>query len=355
MSSLVPLVLSLAPGLATSQTERPWFSEVIMTAPAKLGGCAVGDLDPDHPGDEVASVCENGQVFLSFGTAAGPWISAVIAELPGEPIQCAIGDAYPERPGHELLVVGMMAGKEGDGGMGAAYVISRVEGRWTAELVYEDTALIHAGTIADVVVDRAGAEIVVAGFSKHARVLSFDAGADEAGWQVVASSPLPGPAKSLVPFARGVAVACADGSLIYLEHGTVSDELDRAPAGQARLGVAGERLIVARDDGKLALVDARGERVEIHSAAGKLRGAVLADLDPEHPGLEAATAGYDRKLTVLYEDDGRWSARTIYTDTDRFHHLAAGELDAESPGLELVACGYSGRLILAGVERRQGQ
>ncbi len=58
------------------------------------------------------------------------------------------------------------------------------------------------------------------------------------------------------------------------------------------------------------------------------------------------------KMSVHYQEQGKWFSEVVHTDDQRFHHLAVGELDAKSPGLEIVGCGYSRRLILA---RRAGK
>lgn len=354
LHALAAAVLCVVPAPAGAQADAPWYADVVMSAPGKLGGCAVGNLDPEHDGNEIASVCVTGQVFLSrpYGRR---WVSEAIAQAPGEGIQCAIGDADPEHPGDELVVVGMKAGTEDDGGPGAAFLVRRTSGEvegakqagWELEPLLEDSALIHACAIADVDPDAPGREVVLAGFSRTVHVLTRSGGR----WTDAVVCTLDGPAKSLQPFEGGVAVACANGELVLVakEDGSWTRRvLDDAPAGQSRLGASGDRLIVARDDGVLALVTAAGRRSEIYREADRLRGAVLAELDPASPGPEAATAGYERKLSVLYHAGDEWIARVVHTDVDRLHHLAVGELDAESPGLELVACGYSGRLIVAG-------
>jgi len=343
---------------ASPQADAPWSSHVVMTAPAKLGGCAVGDLDPAHPGNEIVSVCVTGEVFLSRPDR-GRWVSEPIGKAEGELLQCAIGDADPTRPGNELLVVGMAAGTEDDGGPGRAYLVFREESEsegkarvtWKLEPLLEDGALIHSGLIGDVDPDHDGDEIAVAGFSKVVHLIVRGA----SGWKISPICTLPGPAKSMVAFAGGLAVACADGSLIHLlkqDGSWKSHVLDKAARGYARLGGAGNQLIAARDDGQLLLVTPDGEVTAIYGNDQKLRGAVLAELDPDSPGLEAATAGYDLKMSVIYPVEGEagteWIPRVVHTDVDRFHHLAVGELDPESPGLEIVGCGYSGRVIVAG-------
>ena len=71
-----------------------------------------------------------------------------------------------------------------------------------------------------------------------------------------------------------------------------------------------------------------------------------ADLLPERPGAEAATAGYSGQVHLGRRHTGGWRFETIHTDGERLHHLAAGDLIPEVPGLELVCVGYSGRITL---------
>jgi len=120
--------------------------------------------------------------------------------------------------------------------------------------------------------------------------------------------------------------------------------IDQRSAGRARVGTDGHRLIVADDDGTLSIVDS-GQRQEIYKESDKLRGAVLADLDPQTPGLEAACAGYARRLSLLELVDGAWRAETLYEDSDRFHHLIAADVDGQ-PGLELIGVGYAGNVVV---------
>ena len=111
----------------------------------------------------------------------------------------------------------------------------------------------------------------------------------------------------------------------------------------------GEKLfLVACDDGSLQLSTPDGPEV-IHKEASKLRGAVLADIDPLVEGIEAATAGYGKAITLLYppvRPETTWKAVTLWRDTNKIHHLAGGEILSEGLGLELVAVGYSGRVIV---------
>lgn len=352
MPSKIAVALALVPlaaSCAGAALESPWRSEVALDVGTKLGGCAVGELLPDRPGAEIAVVAGTGQAFVVHRAEGGEaWASERVASLPGEMIQCAIGDLVAERAGAELALVGMKQGSEDDGGAGAAYVAWRSADGWRCELVFEDAALIHGVCAADLMPERAGDELLLVGFSREAHVAWREGGA----WRVEPAGRLPGPGKNAVPFRGGAAVACADGTVVHVvrrDGAWAADAIDRIDAGRARLASDGERLLVASDDGGLDLLTPGPDgwrRERLHRSQSKLRGAVLADLDPDVPGVEAATAGYDQRLLVLTHRGEAWLAETAYEDDARFHHLAAGDVLPDVPGLELASCGYSGRVVV---------
>ena len=319
-----------------------WKTEVVFTAPAKLGGLDVGDLDPDRPGDEIATVCLSGQMFLISRGADG-WKGELMVEVPGEMIQCAIADADPRSPGNELVAVGMDEGTENDGGKGAVHVVSRTADGWKSERVHVANALVHGVCVADLDPDREGNEILAVGFDRLA-VLIYRT---EEGWvrEIVAS--LPGNGKNAVAYKGGAAIATSTGRVDLLRKTGTRwglETLVTTGAGQSRLGTDGSRLLSAGDDGRLLFID--GETATpVHAETQKLRGAVLADLDPDEEGVEAATAGYEFTISVLYPEDD-WRAVAVFTDTAKFHHLASGQLDPDTPQEELAACGYSGRVVV---------
>ena len=323
-----------------------WQADVIWTAPHKLGGCCVGELVAKSPAQEIVAVGIDGSVHLLERTAQG-WKERVVAQAPGELIQVATGDADLTRPGQEILAVGMKSGTENDGGPGMAWLITDVDSpQPTLVPLLEDTALIHGGCIAEVDPEHPGAEIIVAGFGRKVHVLSHDG----AGFLHEVACDLDGPAKQVVPWRGGVAVACADGQLVFVKKvdgAWTKTTLARAEAGLARLGPSPDHLAVARDDGVLWLVDASGRGREIHREGQKLRGAVHADLEPDAPGLELACAGYEGRIVILVETEpDQWTPIEVWREDQRFHHLASGEVDPAGLGLELVACGYSGHVVV---------
>jgi hypothetical protein len=336
------LVLALLGGCEETET-RP-VAETAFDAPVPLNGCCVHDLDPRYPGNEIVAVGLDGFVFVVHREGDG-WKHEVIGRTEGEVLQCAVGDFDPTRKGNELVVVGMKEGPEGPGD-GAAHVFrfDPDEEKWTKELVHEEAALIHGVCVTDLDRSKPGEEILVVGFAQTATMIHRDG----ERWKAERIAELGGAGKNAVGFDGGAAVACTDGTIVHVsksETGWRTRILDRAPAGQARIGTDGRRILAARDDGALGLVD--GDlRTDIHREKAKLRGAVLADLDPDAIGIEAATCGYMGDVTLLHLKDGRWSATRVFHDDAPLHHLAAGELIAESKGLELVVASHSKRLTV---------
>jgi len=324
--------------------DRAWTTETALDAGTKLGGCVGGDLIEDSPGDEIAVVAGDGTAYV-VRRAADRFESEIVARMAGEMIQCAVADVDAEHPGLELVVVGMQRGTEDDGGAGEAHVIRSTGDTWTQESLFVDSALIHGVAAGDVDPRRPGDEVLLVGYSLNATLVSGTAGA----WTAETIAELPGPGKNAVLWNGGAVVACADGSLVHLmpeADGWASRTIREAEAGWARLGAGGpergELLLAARDDGALVLFDGDGDGRIVHQEGDKLRGAVVADLDPRTDGPELATAGYERRATILTEGPSGWSTETVFEDEARFHHACAADVAGYGP--TLFVCGYSGRL-----------
>ena len=339
----IALTLAASAPLAPQETAPPardgasvgWTTSVVLDAGEKLGGLAIGDADPSRVGTEIVAVSASGAVHV-LSRKGDAWDAEVAFRAPGEMVQVAIGDVVSATPGPAIAAVGMLKGGEEDGGTGAAWLVQRVGTEWRATRLFRSTALLHGVCIHE-------GNVFAAGYDGRLWRFAFRDGE----WRHDELLELPGAGKAVLSTPRGVVVACTDGSLVLARRSGDAFEaevVDRRPAGRARLGRAGERLVVADDDGVLSIVEG-GASSEVHREGDKLRGAVLADLVPEWPGLEAATAGYGRTVTVLREADGAWTGEVVLEDGEPFHHLAAGDLGTR-PGLDLAACGYSGRVFV---------
>ncbi|QDU69541.1 hypothetical protein [Engelhardtia mirabilis] len=319
---------------------------VVFDAGEKLGGCAIGDLSPDS-GLEIAVVASSGALRV-VAEQDGSWKGTKVGDASGEMIQVAVGDVWPQIGADELVAVGMASGSEDSGGEGAVFVAGydAQEKKYRMRPVFTDSALVHAVAVADLDPVHPGDEALVGGFSRNLTLLRFNAGAGATAEKI---GTTPAPAKGMVPFKSGVAVACNDGSLVLVERGPsgwTTRVAFRAPAGLARLAVSGDRILAAGDDGGLWLIE--GDRGQLlHDEELKLRGAVLSDLDPAVPGLEAATTGYGGDVTLL-RDEGAipWEGERLYHSRAGLHHLSLGELIDDAPGPELVTVGYAGEVVV---------
>jgi len=315
------------------RTTKTWHVERALEAGEKLGGCAAGDVMPEMPGPELVTVAASGAVWVAW-REGGSWRSERVFSAPGEMIQVACGEVLKASPGDEIVVVGMASGRESSAGPGAAWLISRSGGMWKASQISKSPRLLHGVCVA-----REG--VVVTGFENNAQLIRFEGGEPKPGPIV----SLPGAGKNGLQVGNRVVIACADGSLAAIDWSDNSViALDNRASGRARLGSDGERIVVADDDGTLSIISPWG-REEIHKESRKLRGAVLADVDPDAEGVEAVCAGYENKITILRRTKDGWKSELVHEEPDRLHHLLAVQLDGKD-GLELVACGYAGALIV---------
>lgn len=338
-----------------------WIAEVVFESDAPLGGCAVGELDPERDGLELVATDSKGRIHLVTRDGDG-WKHEVLVTMPGELIQCAIGDCSRAFDGNEIVAVGMAEGTEDDGGKGIAVAVVKGEDGWRREAVLEKTfpALVHGVAVSDMD-EGGGAEAVVVGFDMKATVLSHRG--DQ--WSVTHEVGIDGPGKAAVGYRTGVAIAVQGGHISTVLHHSVSHAegtiglggwtkgaIGAGGVSMARIDTDGSRLLAAADDGRLYLFTLSAVGVEVirrttvHEEGMKLRGAALGDFDPTHPGLEAASAGYEGKVVVLVESGEAWEPTVVYEDEKSLHHLAHGDVLPDVPGEELLTCGHSGKLVL---------
>lgn len=351
----------------------------------RINGVACGELDPNTPGDEIVSVDRLGHMRLlkRSGTgfeevpmgpipAFGEGVSKQGAtdDATGELVQVVVGDLAPSVPGDEIVAVGMRRGGEDDGGPGVIRAFARAgeDGGWI-EFRSVTPALVHAVTIGDLRPGLPGPEFLCAGFFGEAYIGSL---VIQGGTRVLAVDDSlglvhEGNAKGACVVEGGFVLAGDDGRVTW--YSRAEDEswsLQGAPQkGGALARIAafpGGGVAVCSNDGifNVRTAPGLGRTVGLFRTGNRLRGAVVADLDPTHPGAEAATAGYDGEITVIRfwpdigatsdwiggsgDDVAGTSHGAVARDTGKLHHLTTGTFSGL--GASLVSCGYSGDILV---------
>lgn len=334
---LIVLPLLLAGCSIAPRAESGWRMLIALDATAKLGGCVAGDFLPEQPGEEIAVVASNGAVFMLRRVGTG-WMRELVCQLPGEMIQVAAGDLDPDSPGDELVCVGASEGGEDDGGPGAVIYAWRQAGLWKHEKILEDARLVHGVAIGDVDPAREGLEVLVTGYTHKAHLL----GRGESGWSKLGEVDIGAEGKGVAVGLGGAVCVNADGSMVEVvkqQGGWARRELGRFPHPLARV-TANPREVVFCGNGGVLRRYSMGETRELFRAEDRLRGAVIADVDPNAAGPEICTASYTGEIVVI----AGGVDKVVGRDDDKIHHLCVADLPAL--GKCLVACGYSGRVLV---------
>jgi hypothetical protein len=361
--ALAALLLTGCAGTRPSAEPPALAANVIWEAGTKLGGVAIGELRVERAGLEIAVVSGSGELWVLSRGPEG-WEAERALATEGELIQVAVGELLADRPGEELLAAGMARGSEDDPGPGATWLVARQAGGagFEGRQVLSPSALAHAVLVADQDPTRAGLEGLSAGFDRQLSLLAPKS-LEQCSTRVLAN--LPSDAKGMAAFDGGVALACAEGQLVWVGPGDLgyrSRQLLRTEAGLARLASGPEGLLMSSNDGRFyhVTLDSTGQaqKRELYREPGgqKGRGAAWADLGlPSGPyqngsrgnGRSAVTAGYSGQIVALRAlGRSRLETRLLHTDDAPLHHLAAGDILPEIPGDEIVAVGFSGRVLL---------
>lgn len=351
---IVLLVGLMATACAQAQT-ADWAHELLLKTEHGMGGVAIGNVDTNSPGNEVVALTSAGEVWV-VRRVDDMWKAARVYDGDGELIMCAVADVNPDAPGDEIVAVGMVSGEESSSGPGQVIVLRRDGETWKASQAFQDDHMIHGVAIGDVSARREGLEIVAAGFNHRVTMLSRSA----EGWRPETIHVANGRLKialvaDALPDRPGaeVLVCGSDGTVTLLyeaELGWRRETVLAGPVGRSRIAYGAPGVLIGGDDGTVLLARRDGgawTSEPLTRDAEKIRGTAIGDVDAGVGGVELYTAGYSRNVTQIFRDEaGAWTSRVIYTDARPLHHLVAGEVWAEHPGLELVTCGHGGELIL---------
>jgi hypothetical protein len=274
-----------------------------------LGGLEHVDLDPRHPGPELYTGGERGNLFQVVVHEAGLFSSTLVARLPGREIHTLVGgDLDPSRPGNEMVLftrpggLYLVTGPAAPGGLPEVRHLQDVRGR------VRDAVLLPA---------RAGETPRVATVSAAGEVEILRLGPSGPEWTTVhrRASGLGRIALRREPPGGGPTVfyvSSDDGVVLRFEEGS-----DGSFAGEP---------IYAGPQGPRGL------------AAGRF------DADPSRETV--AVFGYGKRAQLLTRDGGGWRAEDLFEDRDKGHWMCAAELDGRNGTDEILLSGYGSRVVL---------
>ena len=202
-------------GFVYRETSGAWEFNPVYAAEVGMDS-AIGDINPDTPGNEILVVTEMGpayEITPPTGGGPGPWPRRTIwnnSENPAWVVK--IGDVDPETPGNEIvygtrisdqimmsrhngtnphrvdiLYTGVNTNSDlnnmldvaigqvfsaspaaeilGVDASGSVYLVQRVTNQWHGSVLWQDTNALHAVAAADLIPSIPGDEVVVAGAS----------------------------------------------------------------------------------------------------------------------------------------------------------------------------------------------
>jgi hypothetical protein len=336
-----------------------------------MDGVAIGDADPTHYGQEIISVCRNGNTYMaSWNNVTASFESEAIWNSQGQQLTAVVGDLKPGN-GNEVLVVGLATGKEGDvsAGNGTATLLSRSGTAWTPALIYQEKALIHGADIGDVDPTIPGNEAIVTSFTFNTTMVWWDA--QEGAWnssfiyqdsnnvrKVVIADLLPErPGNEFVAVSKSGNVTLAYGNHTNWTVKTIHNSIPLARVAVGDIDANGQLEIYLGSD-KITKEGAPyaeifglkrdgddWEKEVIYTERDSFRGVWVGDVDPNIPGSELYTFGYTGNLTRQTGSFGTgWTSQVLFKDVARGHEIKIGDTIPTSPGLEIAAVGYSGIL-----------
>jgi hypothetical protein len=290
------------------QEEAEWRNRLVHQAPGGLASVAVGDVDPENPGQEIVLGGSTGQVWtlalLEDGNVAAHLVytaSSAIGDL-------AAWEFDPDTPGMEILVLT----EDGKAVVLNTHTRDR-EGRCPANVIMSDTARLR-----NVAAGKCG--------------------------------PQGQPGAILVGASGNVTRLHPVGDHWRVTHIYKNPEpLARIAVGNVDPVHAVKELVLADDVGLITLLKLTGGDYipeAIHREKKALRGVVSAELDATVPGDEIAVFGYGREVLLFTRKGLEFDRTVLLTEADRGHYLIAAQVFPESPTHELVAVGYSGKVNL---------
>lgn len=308
--------------------QRGWESSLLFEAGFEVTALAAGELDR-APGAELVVLGAQGQVLIARREGAR-WERELV-QTGGGPLRAALaGDFDPSSEGLELAVCG-----ETEDQRGRVLLLTKTsQGIWRPRLVFASASPLYA------LLETEGLLFVSGGGLTRLVRRGRD-------WEGIAIGELESPGRALLAWREQVWVGCTSGRIVSGETvargGEEREPWCRVEAGVFALAAAGESLVCADAGGALARREGKSQDAgwrEIYRSLRPLRCALIADLDPEHPGAEVFTCGDAGELVVVSgQADGVLRPRVLRAANAPW--LGLVQLDEAS----LVVAGQGGSVV----------
>jgi hypothetical protein len=274
-----------------------------------LGGLEHVDLDPRHPGPEIYTGGERGNLFQVVVHEAGVFSTVLVARLPGREIHTLVGgDLDPSRPGNEMVLFTRPGGlflvtpPAAPGGLPGVEQLGDIRGR------VRDALLLPSAP-------GAPARIVTASAAGEVEILRLGPSGPE--WTTV------------------LAVPTGLGRLAIRRN---------APAGSPTT------LYVTCDDGVVLRLeegaDGSWRRETIYAGPQGPRGIAAGRFDADPARETVAVFGYGKRAQLLTREDAGWRVEDLFEDRDKGHWMCSAELDGRNATDEILLSGYGSRIVL---------
>jgi len=324
---------------------------------------AIGDFDPNHAGNEIA-VCVQARKVVELYHDGTSWQNKVIYTGP-DPFEIfkavAVGDANPNHPGDEVVVVTTNVKIN-------ATIIYSSGTHWGARQIFTDTDSLSSVAIGEINTTNPGEEIVIVGLSKNVTLIRYNGGSYSSSKIFTDTEAVRGVAIGDIDTTRsGNEIIVAGGShncnMLYYESGSWHNYQIYTPCVQPI--AIGD--FDSTNPGNEAVVT---YGVDIHELYGSgsswnsrklwtapsypIDAIAVGEFNSSSPGDEIAASTYWSsygRIEMITGSGTTWTGTTIFTNPVAswlFFGIACGEVDSSHTGNELIVAGENGKTFEIG-------
>lgn len=332
---------------------------------------AVGDVDHEHPGDEIVVAGDSAPekpskvtVVYGFGNT---WVAETIFNENWWVHDIEIGDVYPPHPGNEILIVGR-----------STYVTmiykSTVTNKWVSERIYHDYDWLFDIAIGDIDPNHFGNETAWVGDPRHVMMANYSMETNTWSSKEIWADPPDGmnviEIGDFDPLHQGNEVAVSGANVAEIKLREISYNYSTGVWDNAIIGdveILPKRMVIGEfyshhPGDELALISIQKNVVLVHRTeamnswvleklwqdAESIMDLEIVDIDPSHPGNELIVAGNSKSVTLLMDNPAEpnsWDTRTILTTRSSLNGIAMGEFDSFHSGIEFAVIQTKGKLL----------